>query len=97
MPCLAGRGDALNNMNHIDGFFSKLKSAFASQANKKEIVTTTCLKYCKVPIQADQIEIHGPFIKLNVSPGAKSAIFMNKAAILAELKDKMKPVPLDIR
>ncbi len=84
-------------MNHIDGFFSKFKSAFANMANKKEIVAAVCLAHSKTTIPLSGIEIQGPVLRLNISPAAKSAIFMKKTEILAELNQKIKPALFDIR
>jgi len=84
-------------MNHIDGFFSKFKSAFANVANKKEIIAAVCLTHSKTVIPLSHIEIQGSLLKLNISSAAKSAIFMKKTEILAELNQKIKPAVFDIR
>ncbi|MEK7390632.1 MAG: hypothetical protein AAB635_00665 [Patescibacteria group bacterium] len=84
-------------MNHIDVFFSKLKSTFANQTGKKEIISSACLRHSAVDAGASQIEIHGRVVRLNISPAAKSAIFLKKTAILDDINQKIKPTLIDIR
>lgn len=84
-------------MNHIDGLFSKIKSAFANVQHKKSEISLVCETHCGMKIDPAQIEINGQYLKLNISSGAKSMIFQKKAKILEDLKDKIKPVILDIR
>ena len=83
-------------MNHIDNFFSKLKSTFANQANKKEIISSACLRHSAVNLHPSQIEIQDRVVRLNVSSAAKSAIFLKKTAILEEISQKMKPSIVDV-
>lgn len=84
-------------MNHIDGFFGKLKNAFSQIESKKEIIVSVCFEHTGAIIQTTQVEIQGQFIKLNINPSARSAIFMKKTEILKDLSEKIKPKPLDIR
>lgn len=84
-------------MNHIDIFFSKLKSAFANYADKKEIISSICLRRGAVSVDASQIEINGRVVRLNISPAAKSAIFLKKTEILDDINQKVKPTFIDIR
>jgi len=84
-------------MNHIDGLFSKIKSAFASAERNKSDVSQACEVCCGMKIDPAQIEINGQYLRLNVSPAAKSIIFQKKGKILESLKDKIKPQILDIR
>lgn len=84
-------------MNHIDGFFSKLKSAFANFEHRKETVVEACLKHGKVTVLPEQIEFQGSIVSLNISPAAKSQIFFKKAAILDEMNQKIKPPITNIR
>jgi hypothetical protein len=84
-------------MNHINDLFSKLKSSFAAHSHKKAAVIGVCLEKAKVNLEESQIEINGSYVKLSISSAAKSAIFMNKAAILEALKGRTKPEILDIR
>lgn len=84
-------------MNHIDVFFSKLKSAFANNADKKEIISSACLRCGAVNVNASQIEINNRVIRLNISPAAKSAVFLKKTEILDDINQKVKPTFIDIR
>ncbi len=84
-------------MNHINDLFSKLKSSFATQANKKEVFSLACLKFSGAKLTDAEIEINGQFVRLNTNPSAKSAIFMKKAAILEEINKTIKPTIVDIR
>lgn len=83
-------------MHHIDGYFSKLKAAFAGQASKKDAVLSACEKV-GVKILPEQFEIRNEVLYLKTNPAAKSAIFMKKAAILEQINQKLKPPVSDIR
>jgi hypothetical protein len=84
-------------MNHIDGLFSKIKSAFASSENKKTVIMASCELRANVKLDPSQIEIQGQTLRLNISPGARSMIFQNKGKILEDLKEQIKPVITNIR
>lgn len=83
-------------MHHIDGYFSKLKAAFAGQASKKDAVLSACEKV-GVKILPEQFEIRNEVLYLKTSSAAKSVIFMKKEMILAEINQKIKPAIVDIR
>lgn len=84
-------------MDHINGFLRRLKNTLTAQADKKQIISSVCLERAGVQVQPNQIVIQNRTIKLNISPAAKSAIFLGKSAILKDLEQKMQPFPIDIR
>ncbi len=86
-------------MHHIDGFFNKLKGAFANRDNKKAVVIEACLRLSKAELKPSEIEFRGQIARLSCNPAAKSQIFMKKAAILSDLNQgqKIQPNLLDIK
>ncbi len=83
-------------MNHIDSFFEKFKKAFVGNSNKKEVITASCLSRAGLSLMPEQIEIKGQIVRLNISPMAKSVLFMKKADVLADINLKLKPAIKDI-
>lgn len=84
-------------MDHIGNLFSRLKTAFSDLESKKEIITTSCATIAGIKLTPEQINIDSKIIRLDISPAAKSALFMKKTEILADLKEKMKVELTDIR
>lgn len=84
-------------MNHIGGFFNKLARAFADSNARKQIVISACKNAAKVDVLPEQIEIQGKTVRLSVSPGARSVIFLNKHAVLEEINRSLKPPISEIR
>ncbi|HLP43803.1 MAG TPA: hypothetical protein VK145_00820 [Candidatus Nanoarchaeia archaeon] len=83
-------------MNHIDNFFARFKKAFVGNSNKKEAIAASCMSHAGLNVTPEQIEIKGQIVRLNISPAAKSNLFMKKADILADINQKIKPDISDI-
>jgi hypothetical protein len=84
-------------MNHIGDLFSKIKSSFVNISNKKDVVVAVCKEKAGIELKNEQIEIQGKVIRLNISSGAKSVVFIKKQGILEELNKNFKPAIVDIK
>ncbi len=83
-------------MFNISSFLEKFsKNILSQEANTKEICDIISSK-TGIVCDQNKIKIQNGVLYLNISPGAKNKIFMNKNAILDEMA-RTTPKIIDIR
>lgn len=84
-------------MDHIGSLFSRLKKAFSELDDSKEVVVKVCNELVGLDLKKDNVEFVNGIIKLDISPSARSNLYMRKGRILSRLNQELKKPVKDIR
>lgn len=84
-------------MLDINSFFGKFKLVLSSGLAEREFVARKISEKIGVVIKPEEVSIKNNEAVVNVSPMAKSRIFIHKQAILMELQEKLGKKIVNIR